>query len=224
VYTIYTCDGDYWECLDDSGFDVGNVFSPPDSTYCQMYASMCNFTIQQAGGYANPTQALPTPDSPGSPDSSDDAPASKPDCSKQQTDSLAIAWCLGAAPTGMPLLRINAAIRNMDALGGICSTLASVLNSLLTPGRGDLHIFPATAVHVGGSAPRNGGSSGPDSWMAISNFWTEFAWDQSHVTINEPVPRDLQQILAHEADHLMNNGHIDPGHYSTTNSAHCGGF
>jgi hypothetical protein len=60
--------------------------------------------------------------------------------------------------------------------------------------------------------------------MAISNFWTEFAWDQSHVTINEPVPRDLQQILAHEADHLMNNGHIDPGHYSTTNSAHCGGF
>lgn len=62
-----------------------------------------------------------------------------------------------------------------------------------------------------------------DAWVTYANRYTQY---DSVTKAN--VQRDLQQVLAHELDHLVNNApHTDPGHGGgifTTNTVRCEGY
>ena len=59
--------------------------------------------------------------------------------------------------------------------------------------------------------------------MIVQDYFVDKAFDAKHQS-QESTPRDLQQLLAHEADHLMGFGHIPGNPYATTHSAECSGL
>jgi hypothetical protein len=97
------------------------------------------------------------------------------------------------------------------------------MDSLLA--RGDLHVVADSLLPgAGGAAPMGGGNTGANSWMVLTEYWFKYGFDANHLT-QDPVPRDLQYSLAHEADHLNGYPHIDPpDNYRTTHSDQCGGL
>jgi hypothetical protein len=107
----------------------------------------------------------------------------------------------------------------MHALGGTCSTLATIGDALVSSNR--IHVFKSGAFPFGGAAPVGAGS-GPNAYMVISTSFTDVHYDRAHATKGEPYRRTLQEVLAHELDHLAGQGHADPGTYTTPNSEACG--
>jgi len=91
--------------------------------------------------------------------------------------------------------------------------------------RGDLHVYPeAEAPKSGGFAPPWGGGSGPSSYIGVSDYFVEYAWDIDHKK-KIPVWMDLQLVLAHEGDHLWGiSGHIDPDSAYTVYTKDCSGL
>lgn len=83
--------------------------------------------------------------------------------------------------------------------------------------------FEAGAYYI---APLSAGTGG---WMVLSRTWTAQYPDSDHVTQmspDEPQHRDLQQVLAHELDHLKGSDHIgaqtsNPDMFNTPNSNAC---
>lgn len=132
------------------------------------------------------------------------ANASSPDVQK--------AWCAGATPTSTQLTRIQAALSRMHQLGGICDQLATIGDAVLS--HGTLRVFPQSNFKATGWAPLGGGSSGPRSFVLISNVATDNIYDALHFgTSRDPnsgttYVATLQSILAHELDHLKGNDHI----------------
>ena len=108
----------------------------------------------------------------------------------------------------------------MRSLGGICATLADALTASLQAGY--IHVFNAGDYpNFVGGAPQNLAGTG---WVAISNYYTNTAFNANHQTNTNP-PTDLQQVLAHEADHFTGLGdHIPGDPSSTTHSAQCSGL
>ena len=99
----------------------------------------------------------------------------------------------------------------MRSKGGVCATLATIADSLLANGR--MRIFSGTTYPWwGGFAPPGGGSTGPNSYMGLSDYYLKFAWDGDHRSNNGT----LQSALAHELDHLLQaNAHV-PGDVTRT--------
>ncbi len=85
---------------------------------------------------------------------------------------------------------------------------------------GTLRIFDRkqdTLLVQAGNAPQGGGYSGDRSYVAISVNFMDLYHDAAHATTGEPYRRDLQQLLAHELDHLSGLGeHADAGTWTTT--------
>ncbi|MDB4875585.1 MAG: hypothetical protein JWM41_2031 [Gemmatimonadetes bacterium] len=233
MYQFYQCEGpapenggiDY-SCYDASGLYYDSLLSVGMEQFCQDNVDECMF--YETGfptPFTNPAFNYP---SVGEVDVS--SMTARPDCGVAQSDSGAKAWCGGAAPTGLQNTRINNAISAMQGLGGYCSTLASTLAAVAA--RGDIHIYPSSIAQFSGAAPPGGGSTGVNSWIAIKSFWTDEAFNSFHATASppEPVSRDLQQILAHEADHLMGQKsasggwHTDQATFSTPHSETCSGI
>jgi hypothetical protein len=108
--------------------------------------------------------------------------------------------------------------------GGICATLADIGFHYLN--NGTLHMIDGTFWHMGGTAPRYGGLN---AYIAIDWLWTQSYYDADHPTTvsdKELIVRDLQQILAHETDHLNGEDHVhDTGrpidNFSTPHSSEC---
>lgn len=147
-----------------------------------------------------------------------------PDCTFPQNDK-ETAWCSGKTPSSDEDAKIRAALARMAAKGGTCAALASIGTALLNSG--NLHLYDQSWFTFGGAAPLNGGSTG---WMALSRTWTTTFYDADHVTPiasgGEPQHRDLQQVLAHELDHLAGSDHVGaatatPDPYNTPNSNAC---
>jgi len=85
-----------------------------------------------------------------------------------------------------------------------------------------------TASHICTELRDVGRRRGSGIWITLSDYWTDLAWDNRHLGIRTDSHGvihnlDLQQVLAHELDHL-NSGpaHTDSDGYDTTNSTTCG--
>lgn len=206
----------YWNCVSDGDWVGSDPMSDPVYTFCQANQSACTFW-QGGTGVANPANPVPIPDS------DDGAERAKPNCNNTQTNVMLKAWCSGSAPTGIAASRINNAVSAMRLVGGTCVALANIVDSVLA--RGDLHLFvPDTSFTFSGFAPVDGGASGPNSYIGLSNYWVTVSWDNNRVSHSaNGTVMTLQTVLAHEADHLYGNGDTqNPA--ATANSQTCGGF
>jgi hypothetical protein len=103
----------------------------------------------------------------------------------------------------------------MHQLGGICDTLATIGDAVLShPSGGTLRLFPQSSFTKGGWAPLNGGSSGPLSYILLTEDVTDRLYDAAHMGTatdthsGNTYPADLQTYLTHELDHLKGNPHI----------------
>jgi hypothetical protein len=139
------------------------------------------------------------------------------------------AYCSGVPPTGARLARLNAALDAMDAIGGVCSTLAAIGRQLVDSNTIRVFVqndFPG----FGGRSPPNGAHSDPadNEWSTIGDVWFDAWYDADHkssIVHDRFAPRDLQQLLAHELDHL--NGettHLGGNPALTQNSQICSGL
>lgn len=149
---------------------------------------------------------------------------SVPKCSAPKNDK-ETAWCSGDSASTDERTKIQAALARMAAKGGVCASLAAIGTSLLNAN--SLHMYDQSWYNFGGAAPMNGGKAG---WVVVSRTWTATFYDTAHVTPTgqngEPQHRDLQQLLAHELDHLAGRDHVGsatptPDPYNTPNSNAC---
>jgi hypothetical protein len=150
-----------------------------------------------------------------------------PDCTHPR-NTKERAYCTGVDPSGVRLDRLNAVLARMDSLGGECAALAAVGRRLVA----DRHIriyvnsaFPAFS----GAAPLDGSNTNPavNEWMVLSDAWFDSFYDASHHTTfphDLYAPRNLEQVLAHEADHLVGREHVGTDGSQTPNSQSCSGL
>lgn len=147
-----------------------------------------------------------------------------PDCNNPQS-AYERAFCTGVVPAATARSRIAAALADMDSIGGVCSSLAQLGRTLLA--NDELRVFANEDFRTfGGAAPENGANVDPTTnrWVVISNAFTNAFYDAAHAT--SPVkdkfaPRTLQQVLAHELDHLQGNSHLANDRSRTPNSQTC---
>lgn len=115
-------------------------------------------------------------------------------------------WCVTIAPdraSELPL--ITAALSNMRHLGGECAHLANTVQLMLSRQR--VHLFNRDEyAGAAGLAPIG---MGPGSWLLLLRE-----------VVSLPV---LQQVLAHEADHIDGEAHVDSAGTMTLHSMECGG-
>jgi hypothetical protein len=95
----------------------------------------------------------------------------------------------------------------MRAKGGECANLADVGQRLITD---HLKLFP-DSLHFGfsGGAPINGSNMDPakNEWVAIAKSWATQV-PAAAPGLDKYARRDLQQLLAHEIDHLQGRLHV----------------
>lgn len=132
-------------------------------------------------------------------------------------------WCNSLQPdsrTEIP--RISAALGRMRAIGGPCARLANTVALMLWHGR--VRLFDRDEYAGGGAAPIGLGGG---SWLLLSRELIARYFDANHPSGNVDShgvarPQTLQLVLAHEADHLGGEGHIDADGYLTRHAAACG--
>jgi len=153
----------------------------------------------------------------------------KPNCRVAQTDIKNDAWCK-ASPVLLPLRkqRIIAALNRMNALGGECSVIAAKGLAMLD---GSLRVYDPgpTIAYDGWGFGDNGG------FLLLRSTWTDEyieTGSASYKTKLNGVPvtvkAGLQWVLAHEIEHVLSRGHIDPKSEGgaaalTQNAIACGG-
>jgi hypothetical protein len=144
-----------------------------------------------------------------------------PNCSSSSLDVLSRAWCDHSrqpAPGEQGL--IDAAIFAIGARGGICATLAATMNALKAPGHDALKVFTQSSFRGAGALASN--YTGVDGFMMIATVWLNKTPSNPVSGGTPPVLRTLQQILAHEADHLLYGpNHADSAGYKTAHSGSC---
>ena len=106
----------------------------------------------------------------------------------------------------------------MRSIGGICSRLADIGDSLLN--RETFRLFPQSSFGFGGSSPfggateEGGGINGPRSYSVLSEDYSKRFYDVGHkAKIKNPNTGlyyyiTLESALAHELDHLDGHDHI----------------
>ncbi len=150
-------------------------------------------------------------------------PPGLPNCSSQDIFPnnllMAKAWCAGTPPGPVASNRIYDALQRMNAKGGDCSRLANIGYYLMVIGA--VRVVDGLQWALGGAAPRGNGN---DGYMVIADHWTNWAYDSAHattITEREKESRTLQQILAHELDHLDGKDHIPGNDFETPLSQVC---
>lgn len=170
--------------------------------------------------------ATPTPPPPNAEDS--EGPLDPPNCADTNLLAMAQAWCSGREPTADELEKINAALERMKAKGGVCQVLADIGYSYIG---GNLRMFDDQRVWTdaygtfaaGAVAPRGGRRT---AYIGIGWNFTARFYDAQHQTVGQDEPRTLQQVLAHELDHLNGADHLKKADgsvnaYRTPNSQAC---
>ncbi len=132
-------------------------------------------------------------------------------------------WCSGVPPDSVhELPAIRLALDRMAALGEICRLLAATISEMLR--RRNLHLFDRAEYPAAAAAAPLGG--GIRSYLLLSREMVLAYPDAAHQSANvdsrgTPRPETLQQVLAHEADHVRGLDHIDPDGYLTPNTHQC---
>jgi hypothetical protein len=137
-----------------------------------------------------------------------------------------LAWCNAPPPASNSKAeqRILNALDKMYALGGECQERAMVMTQVYI--QGNLHVYSegAAGAGVGGFAPVGEGN---DGYVGIADTWTKYAYDENHKTKPKPGSDEpalnLQNILAHEADHLLGWSHQGDPAWSSPHTLLCGG-
>ncbi len=198
------CDGDY---------GAGFPDDPPIFNSCTLYPETCEYRNGGGEAVANPVVAPP------SVDSYDGMVSVGPNCNSPQ-NAHEVAWCTGVLPSQTQRSRLSAALSRMAAKGGTCAVSANIGQTLLANNQMKI----ASNYSFGGAAPGNQGANG---WIVLNEYWANTAFDALHELIqfdSQGVShaRTLQQLLAHEIDHLRFGGaHADPDGFETANSRAC---
>jgi len=121
--------------------------------------------------------------------------------------------------------------------GDTCARLAAIGDTLLANNgirffdrNRDTTLTFAGAAPKGGATSAYGGAKGTYAYMSISVNFVDLYYDKNHTTTQwsaidqENVTRDLQELLAHELDHLNGANHTDSDGFFTTNSQACSGL
>ena len=119
-------------------------------------------------------------------------PPYPPDCSKPQSDPRLIAYCAGRAPSSTELEKLNSSLERLRAKSVTCGELADAVGELLEAGQ--LIVFTQTTQDFGAAAPIGG------DWAIIGHRWFT-----DYETTKTPDGLNLDGIIAHEMDHLLNN-------------------
>jgi hypothetical protein len=211
-----TDDGESWDCYyERTDYGTPDYWSPDNSFHttalCDLnqWAHYCDQYFQPEGSpYSQPRWLVR--ETPGLRDNDLVYPPTCP--AKSNDEPVLKAWCAGHTPNTTQLTRIQAALSRMHQLGGICHTLASIGDAVLS--HNTLRLFPQSEFKKGGWAPQNGGSTGPLSWVLITEDVVDRMYDAAHMGIKtdpnsgNSYPADLQTTLTHELDHLANHYHI----------------
>ena len=233
-YTYY-CMGYYglYTCSNPEGQEIADLNQPQLNQYCKdgYTAQFCFFNDGGGDGYtlANPTLEDEVGDEMYQQQS---PPDTLPNCSQGQPELKKYLWCRPGAtpPVGSHRYnRIQAAILKIRDLGQQnphCITLADELQRLFNNGL--IRTFPKNWPGAGfqGFAPTGALGSG-GSYIGLSDYWTDTAFDENHVYKKLGNKYNLQLILAHEADHLAGYGHLsqsEVGIAFTTNTQFCSGL
>lgn len=145
-----------------------------------------------------------------------------PDCDNPDNMAERL-WCTAAVPdstTAVPV--VEAAVARMQALGGVCAPLATTLAQLL---RFHLvRVYDPDQLPGAGAAAPSGRSA--HTYLLLSRDLITTFFDAAHRSGNidsqgTPRPETLQEVLAHEADHLLGRDHIDRDGYLTPNTLRC---
>jgi hypothetical protein len=229
-YTYY-CMGYYglYKCSNSDGEEIADLNQPQLNQYCRdgSTAQYCFFNDGGGDGY---TLANPTVED----DAGDEMyqqqspPDTLPNCSQAQSELKKHLWCTGSTPAvgDHRYNRIQAAILKIRDVGNPhCTMLADELQRLFNNGL--IRTFPKNApgANFQGFAP-NGALGSGGSFMGISDYWADIAFDDSHVYKRLGNKINLQLILVHEADHLAGYDHLSSseiGKIFTTNTALCSG-
>lgn len=186
------------------------------------YNAWSGESVASWNGDPNPpaeVAVLATPDP--AENDAESAPPGLPNCTDppQTRTWTANGWCYGDPPNPVASNRIFDALTRMNAKGGVCSTLAGIGYYLLA--HDAIRIVDGLMWGFSGAASPSRGTNG---WLVLSDFFTTWAYDADHattVTDRELESRTLQQILAHELDHLNGQLGHSPNGYETTNSQVC---
>lgn len=194
------------------------AFTPALNGFCWNNIEKCSYGYGFTTTGATPAIVPPPADTTDAMDAQGGF-AVRPDCTKSQTEQKDRVWCTTNAPTpGAQYSAIQRAINNMTTLGGVCASLASIAEAALT--RGDIHMFPNSAGYGFGAFS---GGNGTSAFIGLDDYWTNAAPDFDHL---DGSGRDLQEILAHEADHIytQTSTHLDSSGFTTTHSEQCRGY
>ena len=182
-----------------------------------------DYTVN-AGGYCAPDfGSIPEPDFD---DIATDviayAGGTFPNCAVAQPDAARTVWCIySKVPSSTEKSTIQSAIAAISARGGICTTIASVLTNRLDVGA--LRLYPGGVASFGGVV--SDVNAGTDGWLMIAREWLTTSAGAPFVQTYGAgtISRTLQQLLAHEGDHLIGNTHTDVslGGYKTAHSGSC---
>ena len=143
-----------------------------------------------------------------------------PDCSEPQTEPWAIDYCAAREPNDAEQAKLTTAYNNIKARGSVCVRLAQVADSLMAAG--DFRLYTPGPDTKGGWARRDLGiwidEAWPSSWDSGSSAETD--------SLGNPLQRNLEQTIAHEADHYIGLDHSDSeaGGFRTLNSGTCSGL
>ena len=135
------------------------------------------------------------------------------------------AYCSGVPPTGARLERLNAALADMEAIGGECAALATIGRRVIA--NSAIRVYNGSTFRgFAGTAPMGGASYNPaaNEWIALADYWFDRYYDYgtAHVaSASLGGRRYLQEALAHEIEHLLGREHIPGDKYHTPNSKAC---
>jgi hypothetical protein len=137
----------------------------------------------------------------------------EPDCSQPPTTNYAAAFCRSAEPdiTGPRWTLTETALQRIRARGGACAEIADQGLMMLRTGR--IRYFSPMPGDAGAWGELNGG-------ILLADYWViKYATSQT----TEVPPRNLDQTLVHEIDHVNGLRHLaDP--LETPNSRFCSGI
>lgn len=221
--TYYSCEyvgtdysgSDYWDLGTQSWYTQSNCTS--------YHTGYCDQTLRAGPTRSNPSTTELSNST--SPDIASDQP-DPPPCPNYR-DVEEQAFCAGTAVSGTRLTLVKAAIDRIKQRGSACTMVAIAIETALGATR--IHVYSNTDQRFRGftaAAPPYGHSRHTD-WIAISDKWTDTNYDAAHNTSRpgDPyAPRNLDQILAHEGDHLLGQGHLASDISKTPNSQACSGL
>lgn len=211
----------YWICFHQND-DYGSPWSNPIVNYCSLYPETCLFVpYGGGGGVANPVFPLDPVANSDEGFGEDSMPTSCPSTVQAiklayplETHQPSRAWCLSASLNDVAVYktRVQSALGRLRALGGICSDLADLGDTLVANGR--VRVFAHNTVreglmgtvgYVGGALPAAGGPLSKFSFLTLNERLTKFAFDLDRPDAGSGLTMDV--LLAHELSHLLGDEH-----------------